>query len=246
MKIEPISTLRNTSNELSKLTEGENTWLLKRYQGKDSLSHRENEEARLRAWLAGGYPVPEIADLNLPSEQQPYLVIQWLEGESLGEFLTSDEIPDPEKLERLQRIIAQFHSRHKYVQQHQDLAFIHHDPNTGNIFLTQDSDYYIDFEEIVSQGSKSITDLKAIELAKLIRWSARDMGRENLPDILRLTVEIYGEDSEIIATLIDRVYRQPLQFFQRYKDRRKKIANVHEITKYDLADGFTRVLEDSA
>ena len=121
MKIEPISTLRNTSNELSKLTEGENTWLLKRYQGKDSLSHRENEEARLRAWLAGGYPVPEIADLNLPSEQQPYLVIQWLEGESLGEFLTSDEIPDPEKLERLQRIIAQFHSRHKYVQQHQDL-----------------------------------------------------------------------------------------------------------------------------
>ncbi|MBL4760420.1 MAG: hypothetical protein JKY80_06170 [Mariprofundaceae bacterium] len=47
--------------------------------------------------------MPKVIELALPSEQQPYLVIQWLNGRSLSEFLCSKELSFDQKFERFSK-----------------------------------------------------------------------------------------------------------------------------------------------
>ncbi len=82
----------------------------------------------------------------------------------------------------------------------------------------------------------------AIELAKLLRWTVRDVGREHLPSVIQLTVETYGNDNSILTSLVETVCGRPLQPIHRYKDYRKKAKMPNEVTKYDIADGLSSVL----
>jgi len=242
VKVQPISDVRQTSNRLFKISDGEEAWLLKRYCGKNSRSHRDTEENRLLLWGKAGFHVPKVINLELDNEEEPYLVLEWLEGQSLAEYLRLGNTSSLGKLERISGIIIQFYKRHLFVAKEQDPFFIHHDPNSGNIFLTEDTAYYIDFEESIDPKSRPLTEMMAIELAKFLRWATTDIGKEYLPDIIQMTIKVYGRDNEILRLLIESVYRRPVQFVHRYRDYSKKIKMPDEITKYDIADGFSREL----
>jgi len=238
MEYKQVVTGRVTSNELIKLTEGNKTWLLKRYKGKKATIHRESERKRLVLWAQQGYLVPEIIDFKLSTEDQPYLILQWLNGRSLGDYLTDREQPINKKIQQLKNFIVLFHQRQRYCQAESCYDFIHHDPNTGNIIMMYNNFYYIDFESQISPNRYELTEALAIELAKFIRWSARDLGNIHLDEIIKLTIEIYKPENPILRILIERVYRRKFQLIHRLKNQYKKRNNPKEITKYDLADHF--------
>ncbi len=239
MEYKEVVTERATTNELIKLTEGSQSWLLKRYQGENADIHRDSEKKRLALWAQQGYLVPAIIDdLKLSREVQPYLILQWLNGCSLADYLTASDRPIEKKIQQLKKIIKLIHQRQEYSLMKNCYDFIHHDLNTGNIILVNDDCYYIDFEAQLLPKKYKLTEALAIELAKFIRWSVRDLGSTHLDEIIQLTIKIYTAENPILKLLIKRVHNRKFQFIHRWKNQNKKKNNAEDITKYDLADRF--------
>ncbi len=243
MDFQPVLAAQNTSNELVRVLQGDDTYLLKRYRGKMAQSHRDTERARLTQWRRAGYPVSRVIEFDVPGESGPYLVLEWFEGRSLSEFLQDVEVDRRTKLDRWVRILADIHARQTRVLRDGEADFIHHDSNTGNVLVAGAERRYIDFEERVVPRSASIAETLAVELARFLRWTVRDLGRAHLESVIQQALTIYGSDSQIVSLLVERIYRPPLQFVHRWKDRRRRRQNPLEITKYDLADAISTVLK---
>ena len=242
MRFDPVATYTNNTNEIVKVTQGDRCWLLKRYQGNNALGRRNTEQARLRLWGSKGFPVPALYDLDLPEQSEPYLVLEWIDGISLAQLLNDESLTMDKRLQQLEKIIKDIYGRQSQNLQQNDYRFIHSDPNTGNILIKNGNHFYIDFEGCVTSSSNNITEALAIELAKFLRWSIRDLGRRHLQDVINRVIAIYGSDDPIIIAIYRRVYRSPWQFVHRFKDRKKKKNNPGDVTKYDLADAFHSAL----
>lgn len=239
---EPVVGFNKHTNEVVKVIRGDSCWLLKRYQGRDAQRRRNVERQRLNLWRSKGYSVPALYDIEFADETDPYLVLEWIEGVSLAQYLNDQSQSIAKRLQQLETIIKDIYCRQIRSLQEQDYDLIHFDPNTGNILIRNDTHFFIDLEARVATSPKNINEALAIELAKFLRWSIRDIGRQYLGDVINMTGEIYGRDNPIIATLVQRVYRPPLQFLHRRKDKRKKRNKPSEVTKYDLADGFRSII----
>ena len=245
MDYKKIVTARTTSNDLFKLTEGKQSWLLKRYRGDKAEHHRDSEKNRLVLWARQGFLVPEVIELQLSAEVQPYLVLQWINGCSLADYLTSVDRSIDVKIQKIKELIQLFYQRQQFCLAENSYDFIHHDPNTGNMVLDKDDFYYIDFEEKVNSDDYELSEALAIELAKFIRWVIRDLGSGYLDKIIQLTVEVYQPGNPILDQIIERVHGRHFQFIHRWKDRNKKKYNSSEVTKYDLADSLQFFLKKS-
>ena len=243
MDYQKVVTAISTSNELIKLTEGKQSWLLKRYRGDKAEHHRDSEKNRLVLWAKQGFLVPEVIDLQLSAEVQPYLVLQWINGCSLTDYLTSVEHSIEVKIQKIKELIQLFYQRQQFCLAQKNYDFIHHDPNTGNMVLDKDDFYYIDFEEKVSSDDYELSEALAIELAKFIRWVIRDIVKTHLNKVIQLTVEVYRPGNPILDQIIERVYGRHFQFIHRWKDRNNKKHNSAEVTKYDLADSLQFILK---
>lgn len=235
MNYKKIETSRPTSNELIRLSEGDDVWLLKRYQGKNAALHRDSERERLSLWDRNGFLVPKVIALELAHEDHPYLVIQWLNGEPLNEYLVNNKQDVGIKLEKLKSLIKLIHDRQERCQRENNCDFVHHDPNTGNIILVDDKFYFIDFEAS-THSQYNVTEALAIELAKFLRWASRDLGREYLNDIIQMVVEIYSPVNPILKRVVNRVHERRFQFIHRWKDNNKKLKTPGDVTKYDIAN----------
>ena len=243
--LEPLYLDNNTTNNLFLARHKNEQYLVKTYSGDKKSLKQQTEAQFLTHWANEGFPVPKLfnATINIASNS-PFLVLEYIEGQTLMHFLKDSSISREIKVQTLSAIFKSNANRHKIALQNQDHRLVHHDLNSGNILIKDKrSFFYIDFEGSFadSKRNKNIQDKISIEVAKLVRWSARDMGRENLSAILELMLGAY-KGTEVPSSIVKRIHNRSFQYIHRWKDKRKKKKLPDEITKYDIANELKRLL----
>jgi serine/threonine protein kinase len=227
-----------TSNKLMIAEKGNNQYIIKYYTGANGVLRKRLEAQRLKLWSEAGFKVPRVSKAITVATDEPYLVLEFISGITLREYLRSETIETKSKLSLLRKLFFENAIRHRRSISTNDRTFIHHDLNTGNILVTKDDFVLIDFEDqIRSKPGTPMNTLAGLEIRKLLRWATRDMGKKFLPQIVALMLEAYRW-SDAPRTIVERVYRRPFQFLHRWRDRFKLKRNPWDVTKYDIADAI--------
>jgi len=240
MKLSPLATFRKTSNALYTFTGDKEKLLVKCYRGCSAYDHIQQEQFALTYWRQAGYSVPEIRDLIVPPLEQPYLVMTYIDGLSLREYLSSERIALDQKLLAVEKFFADMSTRHKRAIKNDDRHLLHYDPSSGNVILADNKFYYIDFE--APPQRHGVLDAASAELATVCRWIVRDLGIDSLKDVLRVMVSAYADQQVLLRRTVNRTTGRPFQFYHRWQDRKRKLAQPQNVTKYDIADALRKIV----
>lgn len=244
MKLTPLHHSPETSNTLLIAENGNRRYLVKRYEGKNAEHRRNLELHRLVRWRRAGFNVPAVVKPAGLEENAPCLAMEYLMGCSLQEFLQSKSIGQQEKFDLLRKLFLLNADRHRIVLDTDDATLIHHDLNTGNILISNDRIFYIDLEgQLESRSSIPKTDLVGIEVAKLLRWSSRDLGRHLLREVIGIMLDAYHW-SKVPESIANRVYNRPFQFLHRWRNMQRLRELPGDVTKYDIADGISELVAE--
>jgi tRNA A-37 threonylcarbamoyl transferase component Bud32 len=244
MKLSPLETFRKTTNTLYTVVDGNDKYLVKSYCGPRNLARYRQEKLSLGRWQQAGFNVPTVHDIKIPSAAEPYLVISFIEGPSLREYLSQSAHALDEKLETLRRLFSELAKRHDLAIRTNNIYLIHHDPSSGNIIYTKSGFYFIDFETPVKQNH-SVLESASIEVATTCRWIVRDLGIESLDKVLTLAAAAYRNQEPVLKLIVDRTTARPFQFYHRWKNKKRKLVHPEEVTKYDIADGLAKLSIDT-
>ena len=233
-----------TTNNLYRWTAPNEPWLVKVYRGPSARERCLCERELLQLWHGHGLAVPAVHTRVFPQlAGLHYLVMTELVGLDLSALLQSPDAPHV-KLDCLAKVFRANRRRHELALSCRDIRLIHPDLNSRNVLICDGQPWHIDLES-VCRGA-TLTDSIAIEIAKLCRWVARDMGRAWLDDAVRLLLECYAGQEWLLSRIIDRTSARSFQFIHRWRDRTFKAAFPDEVTKYDVSDCLRRRLPDAA
>lgn len=241
MNLFPVATFRPTTNKLFSFYQDGRRLLLKLYVGEKCQERYERERYLLKKWALHHLPVPCFYDFDVAGVTKPYLVTDYMEGVSLREYLASPAYSTEKKLARLEDIFSCNRNRHSLALQTNDPDFVLFDANTGNIIVTGNGYFHIDFEAPAKR--ENLVNLISKEMAKFCRWACRDMGRDNMTIIVEKLTDIYADHLELLQRIVELTTSSPLQFVHRLRDKGKKKKNPLEITKYDIADAIRKELQ---
>jgi hypothetical protein len=240
MELTPLNTFHDTTNHLFILCADEKELLVKCYTGPHAVERWQLEKTVLTLWYRRQYPVPRCHPIRVPGLAEPYLVMDYLKGICISEFLSDKSVPQDKKLKTLKRIFQNNLIRHEQALALNDPRLVQYDANTGNIVITASGCFHVDFE--TPPKNRPITDLVCKEIAKFCRWAVRDMGRDSLSEVVTIVREVYHQHLGLLERIIALPTHRPFQFFHRFRDARKKKRYPGEVTKYDIADGLKHSL----
>src|SRR5262249_6550106 len=145
--LQPLKTYRASRNRAGLLRHDGLTLLVKCYAGERQQERRDCEELSLRAWSHAGFSVPVVRDVDVPElHDTPYLVMDYLPGLTLQEYLCQTDTPLSEKLALLSRIFRDNSRRHDCACRERQSRLLHPDPNSSNVICLGGQFYFIDFE----------------------------------------------------------------------------------------------------
>jgi eukaryotic-like serine/threonine-protein kinase len=132
--------------------------LLDKYARREALVARLEKEARLASSI-GHEHIVDITDFGITEDGRTFVVMEYLEGESLAECLQREvRLPERRVLEIVQQATSALAAAHRK-------GVVHRDIKPENIFLLQRRDK--DFVKVVDFGiSKSLRDTDENEEAK--------------------------------------------------------------------------------
>jgi tRNA A-37 threonylcarbamoyl transferase component Bud32 len=241
MKLSPFKTFRKTTNSLYVLVDCDRKYLVKHYRGPRNFARCRQEELKLKLWKQSGLNVPDIHDKEVSGIREPYLVMSFIEGPSLREYLCKNECSIEEKLETLKKLFYELAQRHDLAIRTDDRNLVHHDPSSGNIMCTEKGFYFIDFETIPKRRH-SVPESAGIEVATTCRWIARDIGIGHLHEVLKCMLGAYKGQNHLLNLIVKRTSGRSFQFYHRRQDRKRKRERPQDITKYDIADALAKLL----
>ena len=240
MRLRPIDKPFSTTNDLFELVGLDAPALVKVYRGRRAGARRDRERRALALWRAEGFQTPEILDVTLPELDRPYLVMTRLDGRTLQQVLARGDLPLPRRLEQWERVLRCTLARHRRAVESGQVLLTHPDASTGNVVLTDSGVYFLDLE--AQPRFRDAREGAAVELGKLARWAVRDLGPQHCREAVRRVAAVYRGQPELLRRIVDRVRSRPMQFFHRWRDRRRKSARGGEVTKYDVADALAGLL----
>ena len=241
VELQPLKTSRVSTNHATLLQQGGQTYVIKRYTGDNPRERLACEKITLGLWLDAGFKVPVLSALEIPELRgTDYLVIEYLNGPTLQDLLKNSAVGIDGKWELLYRILADNCRRQRRAIELRERRLLHPDPNSSNVICVGREFCFIDFETTVP--ADDLEDAAAVETAKFLRWTARDLGSGHLPELAQRAVEAYGDHTVTLSRIITRTCSRPFQLFHRWQDRRRKRRQPGEVTKYDIADALAVAL----
>ena len=239
MELTLLKTFHDTTNRLYRLSKDGVELLVKCYSGPNA-EYRWKRESRVMAiWGAHDYDVPVCYDIQVPGIKGPYLVMDYIDGICISEYLSDERVPIEKKYNTLRSIFNNNALRHATALTSKNPDLVQYDANTGNIMVTTNRCFHIDFE--TPPKNRTVGDLICKEMAKFCRWAVRDMGRECLDEVTGLLVGAYAKQPWLIDRIVALPTHRPFQGFHRWRDAKKKKKDPVEITKYDIADALKRI-----
>jgi hypothetical protein len=232
-----------THNRLYQMELDEGRFLVKVYGGQDAPQKCRRECDAIHAWQQAGFHTTELKEMKIPSlAGESYLVMRFIEFASLREILRDEGRTIDEKLQLVETLFVQMQLRHHQALSSANRTIVHYDPSTDNIHYGDGRFVFIDLETPIP-ARVPILDSVSIELATTARWIVRDMGKDHLHSVAERMAPAYFEHHRpVLKRVVSRTRSRPFQFIHRRNDRKKKLANPAEVTKYDIADSLNRIL----
>lgn len=240
MRLSPLNTYSKTSNKLYTLLNGHQKLVVKCYRGPRAYDHSKQERFILTHWRKAGFLVPRVYTMLIPELQEPYLVISYIPGVSLHQFLLSPSITLDQKLLTLERFFANMCSRHEQAIKNKDGNLVHYDPSSGNVILAENGFCYIDFE--APPKRRSVFSAASVEVGTICRRIVDDLGIEHVREVLQIVVSAYVNQRPLLRRTISRTTGRLFQFCHRWQDRKGKLADPQRVTKYDIAEALRTIV----
>ena len=199
-----------------------------------SVERRDFERSVLTLWAKYGFRVAEEARLPVrESVARPVLVTKWVKGPTLGEALRAPGMSIDAKFKVVAEVLADMFRRHGIALELGEPRLVHFDCNTGNIILSREGPVHIDFE--MGRLWAPVERSAGEELAKFIRWAARDIGRTSLGAVAGLAAGQYSARRDIVDGIIERALGRVFGFWHDGRDRAKHAADPGDVTIMDVA-----------
>jgi len=241
VELQPLQASRVSTNLASVLQQDGRTYLIKRYIGESPGERLACEKLSLGLWADAGFKVPALSALEIPELRgTDFLVLEFLNGPTLQDLLKNTAVGLDEKWKLLSHILADNCRRQRRAIEQREPRLLHPDPNSSNVICVGREYYFIDFETTVPPGN--LEDAAAVETAKFLRWTARDLGIVHLSELARRAAAAYGNNPDTLRRIVTRTCSRPFQLFHRWQDRRRKQRQPGEVTKYDIADALAVAL----
>ena len=232
-----------TTNALYRWSPLPEPLLIKVYHGPRAWEHCRCERELLRLWREFGLPVPTVADHQVDAlTGQPYLVLSHIPGQNLSQLLRAADEDTQRTL--IARVFQENRRRHELALEHREIRLVHPDLNSRNIVIADEAPWYVDLESVPEELTP--TRAIAIELAKLSRWLACDLGPGRVESVVRMLVDAYAGHERLLHRIVQHTYERSFQFFHRWRDVRLKADQPGLVTKYDIADCLRRMLPAAA
>ena len=241
MKLTPFRPKRFTDSELFTTEINHTRFVVKCYLGDDAVSRRNLELKKLKRWKDYGFNVPNYSEESIDSLTTPHLLIEFVSGINLSDYLRDPYSDYTEKRSRLEKIYLENARRHRIVLDQNESMLIHTDPNTDNVLLLDDGHVTIDFEHPTKDKLAIVAVTQ--ELANFSRRALTDLGREHVEDVASMVMHHYQCQKTILDGVCDMTLSRNFQFYHRYKDYQKKAKDPYVVTRYDFADALRAELD---
>lgn len=241
MTLTPFTPKRFTDSELFTTEINGTKFVVKSYLGDDALLRRSLELRKLNYWKDSGFNVPNYSEQSIESLTIPHLLIEFISGVNLSDYLRDPCLEYTEKRSRLEQVYSDNARRHRIVLYQNDSMLVHTDPNTDNVLLLDDGHVTIDFEH----PTKDKLALVAVaqELANFTRRALTDLGFEHVQDVVSMVKHCYQDQKTILNEVCEMTLGRNFQFYHRYKDNQKRAKKPGVVTRYDVADALRAELD---
>ncbi|HZV61756.1 MAG TPA: hypothetical protein VFF75_05020 [Methylophilaceae bacterium] len=239
MSLIPFNPQRFTDSQLFLKEVDGNKLLVKAYLNEDKFARRNLEIAKSRRWRNLGFVVPEILNIRCDELAEPHIVMRYIPGMRLSEYLKDKGVATEEKLNTLKSVFDKNYMRHDLALSNQDLLLIHTDPNTDNIILGQGVIWFIDFEHI-SKTQDVLTGVGK-EVTTFARRVIKDIGIERTDEVIHALLQAYQFNNVIMSKVEELTFERPFQFVHRLKHRLRKRTQPGLVTRYDIADAVRKL-----
>lgn len=234
MSLSPFSPQRFTDSQLYLKELNGNKLLVKAYLNQDKFARRDMEVSKNQHWRNCGFDVPEILNVQCDEIVEPHVVMRFLPGMRLSEYLKDKGIALQEKLNILESIFIENYRRHGRALTHNDMLLLHSDPNTDNIILNQGVIWFIDFEHI--SNTQDVLTGVGKEVATFARRVIKDLGVEHTDVVVHTLLQAYQFNNVIMNKVEELTLARPFQIIHRLKHALRKKAQARLVTRYDIAD----------
>lgn len=236
MSLNPFTPERFTDSTLFlKEVDGQKL-LIKMFINEHKESRRELEFQKNLHWSASGFCVPKVIDIEFDEIAEPYIVMEYIDGMNLSDYLKNPKFLLAEKLKTLSELFKINYKRHRLALEHDDALLIHTDPNTDNIIISPDGLVFIDFEHF--SRTLDIATAIAKEVATFARRAARDLGGSYTKDAVEILLSAYNHDALIFDRVEELTFGRSFQLLHRLKNKLKKLSNTKLVTRYDIAEAI--------
>lgn len=236
MSLYAFNPQRFTDSQLYVKVIGGNKLLIKTYLNADKFARRDMELTKNQHWRKCGFDVPEMLDMQCAGIVEPHVVMRYVPGIRLSEYLKNGETAFTEKLVTLEAIFKLNYRRHGLALAHNDLLLLHTDPNTDNIILDQGAIWFIDFEHIAAR--QDVLAGVGNEVATFARRVIKDLGIAHTSAVIRALLEAYQFNDTIMDKVEELTFARPFQFMHRLKHALRKRTQAKQVTRYDIADAI--------
>ncbi len=210
--------------------------LVKTFINQHKESRRELELQKNQRWNAAGFCVPRIMDIEFKEITEPYVVMEYIDGINLSDYLKNPEIPLTAKLKTLSEIFKINYRRHMLAREQNDALLIHTDPNTDNIIISPKGLVFIDFEHL--SKTLDISNAIAKEVGRFIRRAIKDLGTNYMREAIEILLTAYNYDASIFNSVEELALDRPFQSLRRFKNKLKKLKNSKLVTHQDIAEAI--------
>ncbi len=218
--------------------------LIKTFINEQKEARRELELEKNLHWSASGFRVPGIIDIEFREITEPYVVMEFIDGINLSDYLKNPEVLLAAKLEVLGGIFKINYRRHLIALGNNDLLLIHTDPNTDNIIIRSNQFFFIDFEHF--PRSLEISAAVAKEVATFARRVVRDLGIAAMQNVVEIMLVAYNNDALILDKVEELTLGRSFQWLHRLKNNLKKRMNAKLVTRYDIIETIRLLRAKSA
>ena len=233
MELHPFNPAHHSRSELYTYHADGRRWLVKRYLEEQADERCQREEARIKHWELHGFSVPGLRASRQSYFDDPNLVMGFIDGITLGEWLESILASGECFLEQISAVLVEHAARHALATERSDSMLIHPDPNPFNILMAQGFFYSIDFESPLKD--RALDELISLEVEQFILRLLRVVGAEHLEAVSDVLVRAYSGQEPILERIVRCHYKHPIVRYIKKGLGRKSWVGV---TRSDLASAL--------
>jgi hypothetical protein len=192
--------------------------------GYTAASRMRTESRCLRLWREAGFDVPalEAAPKGFPRLPAPFLLMEFIPGQSLLHVLTDTKAPQTARDGLFMRCMEDLSARHDVALEHREAALLQEHPALDHVLVTESRRVTFDLE-VAYTTRHGVADCVTGEIAGLIRSLLKTVSPAEARHYVQLMADAYPNRGRLARVYGD-LYENPspVRRLLHALDRRRK------------------------